>query len=388
MKNLLFALFVVAGLLTACDNAPAEEKLPRMSVEGVAVIENDGSAVIPFTISITTSYTEPVTVEYRTLDDNAVEGEDYTAVSGTARIEPGETSALVEVPILDDDIRESDETFFLFIENPLNATISNGTATGTITNDDTGFNFAGYESPTSYSGYTLAWSDEFDGTSLNTNDWTYELGTGNDGWGNQELQYYREENTSIEEGNLVITAKEENFGGRNYTSSRLITLGKQSFEYGRIDIRAVLPEGQGLWPALWMLGANFPTVGWPSCGEIDIMEMVGGDGKENTVHGTVHWDNNGSYANFGGSTTKNSGTFSDTYHVFSITWDETAIRWYVDNVEYHVIDITPAGLSEFRQDFFFILNVAVGGTWPGSPDATTTFPQEMVVDYVRVFDKN
>jgi len=134
-----------------------------------------------------------------------------------------------------------------------------------------------------------------------------------------------------------------------------------------------------------MLGSNFPEVGWPGCGEIDIVEMVGGQGRENTIHGTVHWDNAGSYASYGGSNTMETGTFNDEFHVFSIIWDETEIRWLVDDEQYHVIDITPEELNEFQKEFFFIFNVAVGGNWPGAPDGNTVFPQWMVVDYVRVF---
>lgn len=245
----------------------------------------------------------------------------------------------------------------------------------------------GPDSPLSYPNMTLVWQDEFDGTELNASNWTYELGTGSNGWGNNELQYYTDKNTQILEGNLVITAKKESLNGSNFTSSRIVTKDKQEFEYGRIDIRAALPEGQGLWPALWMMGSNFNQVGWPRCGEIDIMEMVGGNGRENTVLGTVHWldDNSGQRAQFGGTRTLPFGTFNDAYHVFSIVWDETSIEWLVDGNQYHVIDTTPAELDEFRNSFFFIFNVAVGGTLPGNPDTTTSFPQHMIVDYVRVF---
>ena len=255
----------------------------------------------------------------------------------------------------------------------------------TIKTNDPNAPLGGYETPTSYPGYTQAWSDEFSGAALNTSDWTYE--TGGSGWGNNEWQYYRAENTSVANGYLTIEARQENFGGRNYTSSRLITKDKQSFRYGRIDIRAVLPEGQGIWPALWMLGSNISTVGWPSSGEIDIMEMVGGSGREDTVHGTGHWDNNGSNASYGGDYTLNSGTFADEFHVFTIEWDSSVIRWFVDDVQYHALSITSAGLSEFREEFFFIFNIAVGGNWPGYPDGSTVFPQRMLVDYVRVFEK-
>jgi beta-glucanase (GH16 family) len=247
---------------------------------------------------------------------------------------------------------------------------------------------SGATSPTSYTNMKLVWADEFDGTALNSDFWSFETGNGSNGWGNNELQFYRTQNTSIQDGHLVITAKKEPFGGKEYTSSRIVTKGKKDFRYGRVDIRAALPKGQGIWPALWMLGSNFETVSWPACGEIDIMEMIGGGGRENTVHGTVHWQNEGKHAQFGGKTTLSSGTFSDQFAVYSIVWDATSIRWFVDNKQYHVIDTTPAELDEFRRNFFFIFNVAVGGNWPGSPNETTAFPQHMIVDYVRVFQTN
>ncbi|MFT6937426.1 MAG: beta-glucanase (GH16 family), partial [Saprospiraceae bacterium] len=203
----------------------------------------------------------------------------------------------------------------------------------------------------------------------------------NSGWGNNELQYYRTENTTVNGGNLIIEAKQESFGGGTYTSSRIITKGDISFKYGRVDIRAVMPEGQGLWPALWMLGENIDQVSWPACGEIDIMEIVGH--QPNKVHGTIHWDANG-HANYGGSKTSTSD-LSEEFHVFSIIWDANEIKWLLDGVQYHNVDIAPADLDEFREAFFFIFNVAVGGNWPGNPDATTSFPQRMIVDYMRVF---
>jgi beta-glucanase (GH16 family) len=243
----------------------------------------------------------------------------------------------------------------------------------------------GYSTPESYDGMTLVWQDEFNATTINEEDWNFDIGTGENGWGNNEAQYYRKENSSIVDGNLIIEARREGFSGSSFTSSRLTTLGKQEVQYGRIDVRAVLPTGSGMWPAIWMLGSNFPTVGWPKCGEIDIMEMFGAQGSSQVL-GTVHWDNAGSPANFGGKTTLASGSFNDEYHVFSIVWDDTFIRWYVDDREYHVIDITPSELNELTESFYFILNVAVGGDkGAGDPNAGTVFPQWMVVDYIRVF---
>ena len=252
-------------------------------------------------------------------------------------------------------------------------------------NTDTTISNAGYITPLSYPNYTLFWNDEFDDTLLNSN-WIQEIGNGCPnlcGWGNNELQFYKAENTSLENGFLTITAKEESFSGFNYTSSRIKTQGNINFKYGRIDIRAKLPYSQGIWPALWMLGENITTDSWPACGEIDIVELIGGSGyNDRTVHGTLHWDNNG-YATSTGSSSLSTGKFNDEFHVFSILWDSSSIIWLRDDIQYKVIDIT--NLSAFHNNFFFIFNVAVGGNWPGNPNSSTVFPQQMVVDYVRVF---
>jgi beta-glucanase (GH16 family) len=245
----------------------------------------------------------------------------------------------------------------------------------------------GYSTPDHYNGMSLVWRDEFDGDNLNQANWKHEVG--GSGWGNNELEYYQAENTVVRDGLLIITAKKESVGGKEYTSSRIITQGKQEFQYGRVDIRALVPKGQGIWPALWMLGNNITTVDWPKCGEIDIMEMIGGPGKDNTVHGTVHWDNAGTHASDGGKLSLTDGKIlADEFHVFSIVWTPISITWFIDDVQYQVMDTSPPERSEFQNKFYFIFNVAVGGNWPGSPDASTTFPQQMAVDYIRVFQHN
>jgi len=256
--------------------------------------------------------------------------------------------------------------------------------------------FSGYMSPENYDGYSLAWSDEFNGTEINLDDWVYDIGTGSNGWGNNELQYYTNRNAYLKDGNLVIRAQKEEFGGRSYTSARLKTQGKQNFKYGRIDIRARMPEGQGMWPALWMLGKNITEVSWPYCGEIDIMEMVGGGaGRDNRVYGTAHWNDGGLNANYnpvnygGNRLLSGDETLASNFHVFSIVWDSDSITWYLDDVQYHVMAInSSASLSAFQKEFFLIFNIAVGGNWPGSPNSSTEFPQRMVVDYVRVFQES
>ena len=257
-----------------------------------------------------------------------------------------------------------------------------GTGTGTVTNAT---------SPLSYDGYSLVWNDEFNGSTLNSSNWTHEIGDGCNnnlcGWGNNELEYYRSENSTVADGLLTITAKQENFGGRDYTSSRLKTQGKQFFTYGRVDIRAKLPKGQGIWPALWMLGESITTVSWPASGELDIMEMIGGTiNREKTTHGTIHYSNAAGGREYtGGSTTVENGLLADAFHVFSIDWNTTSITWSLDGVAFHSQQITSSDRTEFHENFFFLFNVAVGGEWPGSPNADTQFPQQMQVDYIRVF---
>lgn len=231
----------------------------------------------------------------------------------------------------------------------------------------------------------LIWADEFDYTGFpDPSFWNIEV-TGEPN--NNELQYYTdsENNVHVENGVLRITAIEESFGGKDYTSARITTQNKFDFKYGRIEARIKLPYGQGIWPAFWMLGADINSIGWPACGEIDIMEMVGGTNRDNTVYSTLHWESDGSHAEYGKSYTLSSGIFADDFHIFSVKWDSQSIKGLVDGIEYFVIDITDAQLSEFHEDFFVLLNLAVGGNWPGDPDATTTFPQTMEVDYVRFY---
>ena len=243
--------------------------------------------------------------------------------------------------------------------------------------------------------YQLVFADEFDGTELDLANWTHQIGDGTSvglppGWGNNELQYYRAENTTVSDGLLTITAREEAFAGYNYTSSRIITEGKQEFEYGRIEARIKMPIGQGLWPAFWML---FPAPGeyggWAASGEIDIMEYIGSEPNE--VFGTLHFGQP-----FPGNVFSSeeyvlpSGTFNDDFHVFAIEWEPGEIRWYVDGLLYATQNNWWSNggpyPAPFDTEFYILLNLAVGGNLPGNPDATTVFPQEFVIDYVRVYE--
>ncbi len=394
-QNSLFILCCLVLGLTACgdreDEAPPEQQLPKISISSVTQFEGDESTEFNFKVTVSEAATQEIRVDYATEEITAGKEIDFINQSGTLSFPVGEREADIVVQIVTDSLKEGDEEFRVLLSNPVNAQILTNEGIGTIRNDDTYVDVPedGYITPESYTGYDLVWRDEFDGTSINLDDWTHEIG-GN-GWGNQESQYYtdRSENSYISDGNLIIEARKENFSGSNYTSARMITQGKQLFQFGRIDIRAILPEGQGIWPALWMLGTNISDIGWPACGEIDIMELVGHEPA--TTHGTAHWGPAGqSWSHYKGEGYDNptGEKFSEEYHVFSIEWEPNSITWYVDDNEFFSLNNAQVnGAYPFNAKFFFIFNIAVGGQWPGYPDATTQFPQRMYVDYIRVFQK-
>lgn len=240
----------------------------------------------------------------------------------------------------------------------------------------------------------LVWSDEFDGNAVDESNWTFEIGRGMNGWGNQELQYYTKENATVANGLLTITAKKENYRGSQYTSTRIKTQGKREFQYGRIEMRAKVPYEQGIWPAFWTLGHDIDTVSWPKCGEIDIMEMVGGGSggdrselRDDTVVSSVHYEQtDGQHWNNGATYTLDTGILHDGFHTYSIVWDENYIYSFIDGVQYGAQQITDENrYDEFHKPHFILLNLAVGGIWPGYPDKYTTFPHVYQIDYVRVY---
>ena len=239
--------------------------------------------------------------------------------------------------------------------------------------------------------YQLVWSDEFDGTTLDLGKWEPQIGTGCPslcGWGNNELQYYRAENATVSGGLLTISAKEEAFGGKAYTSARLRTKDLGDWRYGRFEMRAKMPIGRGIWPAFWMLPTDEVYGGWPFSGEIDILEYLGQDPSR--IFGTLHYG--GPFSTFvSTATTLSSGTFHDGFHEFALEWDPHEIRWYLDGQLYacnsHWFSANGEYPAPFDQRFHLLLNMAVGGNLPGSPDASTVFPQELVVDWVRVWQK-
>ncbi|UPQ78046.1 glycoside hydrolase family 16 protein [Flavobacterium azooxidireducens] len=238
--------------------------------------------------------------------------------------------------------------------------------------------------------FNLVMEDNFDVDGApNPAIWSYETGRGTNGWGNNELQFYtdRPENVIVQNGYLIITAKQEAFGGANYTSARLKTQNLFDQKYGRFEARIKLPLGQGLWPAFWMLGSNIDQDGWPKCGEIDIMEYLGNSPTK--ILGTLHGPGFSGAESIGKTYTLRNSRFDDKFHVFGVEWSENHINWYVDDVLYNQITRKQVedegGEWVFNNSFFMILNMAVGGDLPGSPNANTSFPQRMLVDYVRVY---
>lgn len=364
MKLRIASFFLLSLIVLSCKEPPEEPPVVLPTNLAASISVDDGQV----DVSVTAENANFYTIAFFEDNDSTIVEEASGLASYTYR-SSGNYTVRSRAHVSDFDFIERNDV--------VNISLASDSTGGIPTN--------GYTTPLTYPNYTLVWQDEFDGNELGSH-WIPEIGTGNWGWGNNELQYYREENVEVVDGYLKITAKDESFGGQSYTSSRIKTQGMKSFMHGRIDIRAALPYGQGIWPALWMLGNDITSVGWPSCGEIDIMELVGGSGnKDRTVHGTIHWDDNGNHAQYGNSNSLSSGKFADEFHVFSIVWDQSSITWLRDDIQFNSADLTPAGLSEFQQEFFFIFNVAVGGNWPGSPDASTVFPQTMIVDYVRVF---
>lgn len=233
----------------------------------------------------------------------------------------------------------------------------------------------------------LVIQDEFniDGAP-NPNLWNYDIGTGQYGWGNNELQFYtnRSKNVTVQNGYLIITAHKESFNGSSYTSARLLTKGKFEQTYGRFEARMRLPWGQGMWPAFWMLGADIDTNTWPGCGEIDIMEFRGQN--PSIVLGTVHGPGYSAGQSISKSYTIKNDRFDTDFHVFGIEWGSKYVNFYVDDVLYN--QITPAdvpGEWVFNKPFYILINLAVGGNFVGAPNSDTVFPQTMLVDYVRVY---
>lgn len=249
--------------------------------------------------------------------------------------------------------------------------------------DENNLNNLKKEIPTEAAKYKLVWADEFNNLSIpDSTKWNYDIGTGTWGWGNDEKEYYtnRTQNVRIDKGILKITALKESYNGSAYTSTRMLTRDIFNFTYGKIEVSAKLPEGIGTWPAIWMLGSNIKTAGWPQCGEIDIMEHKGSE--LNKIYSTLHYPNH--FGEKGDGSTSMIKDVTKTFHTYTAEWTANDIKFYVDNV------ITKTFINSlttpFNQDFHIILNLAMGGNFAGALDPLIT-NATMEVDYVRVYQK-
>ncbi|MFN8256262.1 MAG: family 16 glycosylhydrolase [Bacteroidales bacterium] len=373
MKLNIYAVLKLTALLfvlLACKKD--EEMVPFKPSslyynDAVNIAEDDPTLSAIIKVYLSKKSDSTVVVKYSTEDSTAISGTDYTGATNAELVfNPGETSKFISIKIKANSTEKKDLYFFVNMLSATNSVFEAGRVKVKILNVD-------YEN--------LVWSDEFTDANLNTAFWNYELGN-NNGWGNNEKEVYTNSinNVFLEGGYLNIKAIKE--VDNSYTSGRLTTKGKKEFTYGKVEIMAKLPEGQGIWPALWMLGANISSLSWPKCGEIDIMELLGH--QTNKTYGTIHWDENGHQMK-GSNYTLPTGSFSSDFHLFGFKWTPSRFIWYVDDFKYYEIQRTAASNFPFDLPEFFIFNVAVGGNWPGNPDETTVFPQSMVVDYIRVY---
>lgn len=388
LSSIAFTVFINS---CASDDDPAEIT-PKIQLSDQEIMEgDDGTVTLNFVVELQEAVDTDVLVSYATDDGSAFQNLDYVMKSGSLTLPAGSMEATLSIEIMPDQIKEGNEVFRLKFEVDPGVTLQKSTVTITIVNDDSDLPYTteDYSTPANYQGWTQSWADEFEAVTINGIWWTHEIGGG--GWGNNELEYYTNgsENSRIEDGNLIIEARNDTWDGQHqYTSARMITKGKKSFGSSRTDIRARLPYGQGIWPALWMLGNSIDTKSWPACGEIDIMELIGK--QPATSHATVHWGSD--FANHkytGNSYNLSDEIFHDRYHVFSIVRELNQIWFYVDDIliyQFSSKDLQGQP-NPFNDDYFFIFNVAIGGNWPGNPDGTTVFPQRMEVDYIRVFEK-
>lgn len=369
MKLRLISLLIMifhAVFLVSCNDKDGTENPQLLFSEELTVAEDDPDGKISIPVYLSGESGETVTFDYSTSDSTALAGRDYNAVpSGKITFQPGQLAAEIPLDLKADTTVKQDVYLNIRFSNPVNGRLNKSTMRIRIFNVE----FS-----------KLVWVEGFEASLLNPSYWNYELGGG--GWGNNELQTYTNNagNIHLDSGYLHITAL--NPSGTTYTSGRINSQGHKDFTYFRAEIRAKLPEGQGIWPAIWTLGTNISQIGWPRCGEIDIMELLGH--QPDVSHGAVHFDNGGHLSRTA-SYSLTSGKFSSGFHVFSLIWTPNRLRWLVDKQEFFVLNRSEIQTFPFDLPQYFVLNVAVGGNWPGPPDQTTVFPQHMIVDYIKIY---
>ena len=336
MRFELFFFLSFLILFASCGDSDAEieimEDMPILNIGDAQAVESDG-AIMRFRVTISETSSSPVEFNYEVSGSTAEPNVDYSIPGTSATIEANRTSVEVLVSIIDDQKKEVEEELQIKILNVSGAELGIAEATGLIIDDDQSVYVEdGYMTDEEHYGYTIAWQDEFSIEAIDESSYNFEIGDGCPnlcGWGNNELQTYTDDpsNIYIKDGSLIIKAIATSQS--SYSSSRITTKDKHEFRYGRIDIRAKITKGQGIWPAIWMLGHNIDDVGWPACGEIDIMENVGHETQK--VHGTAHWGPQGrGFSTFQGTAYAIADDYADRFHVFSLVWEANKVDWYVD----------------------------------------------------------
>lgn len=360
---------------------------------GILVACSDGDTVCDPPIELvsedlSSSFTDII---QSSSSENASWSSSWQALSSTPRNDTPSSSTITQESSsseMADQVRHDDSTAVVSSSSAAVTSSSSWTLSSSdsrVTEVESSSSSAAVPSSSSESPYF--WNDEFE--TIDTSKWTFEIGTGSSGWGNNEKEYYtdRSENAYVQDGILHIRANKEDYKGSKYTSARMITKGKFSFTYGTVEARIALPTGKGIWPAFWMLGENIDKVSWPACGEIDIIESIN---DESIVYGTHHWQYEGQHASYGNNTSDFHGAKKEVditqFHTYKLTWDKKLIAMYVDDFKYHEMSIedNAGGTEAFHKPFFLLLNVAVGGNWPGFEIDDSQFPNEMLVDYIRV----
>ena len=393
MQSSRFSTTLFLWLIFTCVHGQNREGMksldskPVLTVQDIQLARTKMDTTVTFMISLSEPSKKPAKIKYRTVSGSAKAGKEFKASRGSVTVPAGALQARIDIVILGDSLRQDDLFFTLELTGARNCILAKPSATATVVNRNNTYlptDDAGYSTPLHYPGRRLVWNDEFNSDRVDLSSWNFE--TGGNGWGNKELENYttRPDNVFVSGGNLIIEARRENYGSNLYTSARMTTKGKREFQFGRVDIRAKLPVGNGIWPALWMLGSNISTTHWPACGEIDIMELIGK--YPSRIYGTLHFaDSSGKHAQAGTVFNLPGEDFSKRFHVFSLLWQRDSIQIMVDDQPYFNY-VNTKGKNPFNAPFFFLFNVAVGGQFPGNPDALAAFPERMFVDYIRVYN--
>ncbi|MEO1807509.1 MAG: family 16 glycosylhydrolase [Bacteroidota bacterium] len=382
MKNLLtYCIATCLIVLAGCEQEPISMD-PILALTSAQAIESDRD--IRFALTLSEAIDQDLTINFSVSELTAGEGTDFESPAAPQVVIPaGATTGEIIIPLINDVEVEIEESFLLEITNDGNLMMVNNPVQGSITSDDMlTIDSEGFAAPTSYDLFTLVWEEEFE-RSLDPAIWNYETGTGRGGNPDNELQDYRSQNAYVQDGYLVIDLRQEPNG--SYSSARIHTEGKREFQFGRIDIRAKLPQGEGIRSQLSMLGENFASASLPRSGGIDLVDLNGA--VTDVAESGAEWFQDGEARAIQDTFNTRTTTFAEEFHVYSIYWEPTQITWYIDDVKYNLLTTTPEEMDEFRQEFFFVLGAAIGGDVVGAPKDETSFPQRLIVDYIRVYQE-